>query len=50
MCAWAAAAGLEIETERTLRPPEQADGEQLTVRLWLLRAPERDATQTAAVA
>jgi ArsR family transcriptional regulator len=50
MCAWAADAGLVIETERTLRPPEQAGGERLTVRLWLLRAQERSAAQTAAVA
>jgi SAM-dependent methyltransferase len=33
---WAGAAGLEIETDRSL-PPARPD-EQLTVRLWLLRA------------
>jgi SAM-dependent methyltransferase len=33
---WARAAGLEIESERSL-PPARPD-EQLTVRLWLLRA------------
>ena len=38
MRAWAAAANLTVETERTLQPPEQAGGERLTVRLWLLRA------------
>ena len=36
---WAAAAGLTIETERSLLPAEHAIGERLTVRLWLLRAP-----------
>jgi hypothetical protein len=41
---------LVIETERTLGPPEQAGGERLTVRLWLLRAQERSAEQAAAVA
>ena len=33
---WATQAGLEVEGERTL--PPTAPGEQLTVRLWLLRA------------
>jgi SAM-dependent methyltransferase/DNA-binding transcriptional ArsR family regulator len=47
---WAAEAGLAIETERTLQPPEQAGGERLTVRLWLLRAQERATAETAAVA
>ena len=50
MRAWAAEAGLVIETERALEPPAQARGERLTVRLWLLRAQERSAAQTAAVA
>ena len=50
MRAWAAEAGLTIETERTLQPPEQAGGERLTVRLWLLRAHERSTAETAAVA
>ncbi len=36
MLSWAIQAGLEVESERTL-PPTTAD-EQLTVRLWLLRA------------
>jgi SAM-dependent methyltransferase len=36
LAGWAGAAGLEIETEQSL-PPARAD-EQLTVRLWLLRA------------
>jgi ubiquinone/menaquinone biosynthesis C-methylase UbiE/DNA-binding transcriptional ArsR family regulator len=50
MRAWAAEAGLTIETERTLQPPEQAGGERLTVRLWLLRAQERATAEAAAVA
>jgi ubiquinone/menaquinone biosynthesis C-methylase UbiE/DNA-binding transcriptional ArsR family regulator len=50
MDAWAADAGLEIEAERTLRPPRSADAERLTVRLWLLRARPRSATRAAAVA
>ena len=50
MRAWAAEAGLVIETERALEPPAQAGGERLTVRLWLLRAQERSTAQTAAVA
>jgi ArsR family transcriptional regulator len=49
MCTWAASAGLEIEREEALRPPEPA-GERLTVRLWLLRAPAHSAGQTAAIA
>ena len=36
MLSWAVQAGLEIESDRTL-PPTGA-GEELTVRLWLLRA------------
>lgn len=36
MCDWAAQAGLEVEGDRTL--PPSAPDEQLTVRLWLLRA------------
>jgi ArsR family transcriptional regulator len=36
MLAWAQAAGLEVESERSL--PPTGDGERLTVRLWLLRA------------
>ena len=48
---WAAEGGLEIEAERTLRPPAQPGGaERLTVRLWLLRARPRSATPRAAVA
>jgi SAM-dependent methyltransferase len=39
MEAWAADAGLTIETQRSLLPAEHAIGERLTVRLWLLRAP-----------
>ena len=38
MRAWAGAAGLEIETERSLQPPGAGADERLTVRLWLLRA------------
>jgi SAM-dependent methyltransferase len=49
MRAWAAAAGLVIETERTLESPAPA-GERLTVRLWLLRAQERGAARTAETA
>lgn len=49
MRAWASAADLAIESERSLQPPE-AIGEGLTVRLWLLRALPRDLGQTAAVA
>jgi SAM-dependent methyltransferase len=36
MVAWAVQAGLDVESERTL--PPTTDDEQLTVRLWLLRA------------
>jgi SAM-dependent methyltransferase len=36
MLDWAGAAGLELDEERSLPPVEP--GEQLTVRLWLLRA------------
>ena len=50
MRAWAAEAGLVIETERTLEPPDQAEGDRLTVRLWLLRAQERGGAQTAGTA
>jgi SAM-dependent methyltransferase len=49
MRAWAADAGLEIETERTLPPPRPAGAEQLTVALWLLRARGRDSAASAAV-
>ena len=49
MRAWATAAGLAIESERSLQPPEEV-GERLTVRLWLLRALPRDVGLTAAVA
>ncbi len=51
MEAWATAAGLTIETERSLLPAEHAIGERLTVRLWLLRAPAahiRDQTKQEA--
>jgi ArsR family transcriptional regulator len=41
MRAWAAEAGLEVVTERTLRPPRSEAEEGLTVRLWLLRARAR---------
>jgi SAM-dependent methyltransferase len=50
MRSWAAEAGLLIETERTLDPPDQASGERLTVRLWLLRAREHSRAQTAETA
>jgi SAM-dependent methyltransferase/DNA-binding transcriptional ArsR family regulator len=50
MCAWAGAAGLVIETERTLAPPEHGTGEQLTVRLWLLRALPQDDSESEEVA
>ena len=40
MLGWAIQAGLEVESERTL--PPTTDHEQLTVRLWLLRAIGRD--------
>lgn len=40
MLTWAVQAGLDVESERTLAPTNQT--EQLTVRLWLLRAnPDR---------
>ena len=47
MQSWAIQAGLEVESERTL-PPTSGD-EQLTVRLWLLRAAAdgEDATGSA---
>jgi len=38
MMSWAVQAGLEVESVRSL-PPTQPE-EQLTVRLWLLRAPD----------
>ncbi len=44
MLSWAVAAGLDIEQERSL--PPVAAGEQLTVRLWLLRPAVRP-TQAA---
>jgi SAM-dependent methyltransferase len=48
MAAWAEQGGLEIETERTLAP---TGPQQLTVRLWLLRAPPRsEAARATAVA
>ena len=46
MRSWAAQAGLEVESERTLPPARPS--EELTVRLWLLRAPARDLAPTAA--
>ena len=46
---WAATAGLEIERDDALRPPKPAD-DQLTVRLWLLRAPAQSAADTVVVA
>jgi SAM-dependent methyltransferase len=39
MLSWAVQAGLDVEGERTL--PPATSGEQLTVRLWLLRATDR---------
>jgi ArsR family transcriptional regulator len=47
MQAWAEHGGLEIETQRTLRPPGPR---QLTVRLWLLRARPRSVAARSAVA
>jgi len=44
---WARAAGLEVESERSL-PPARPD-EQLTVRLWLLRARPRGGVNIGAV-
>ncbi len=35
---WAAAAGLDIETDRTLGPEAGDQADRLTVRVWLLRA------------
>ena len=49
MRSWAATAGLEIEREEALRPPTPA-GDQLTVRLWLLRAPAHSAGHISVVA
>jgi SAM-dependent methyltransferase len=49
MHAWAAAAGLQIDSERSLQPPAEV-GDRLTVRLWLLRAPPQGAGKTAVVA
>jgi SAM-dependent methyltransferase len=46
MLSWAEQAGLEIESERTLPPTN--DAEQLTVRLWLLRAVPSDVTDADA--
>lgn len=46
MLAWAVEAGLELESDRSL--PPVAPGEQLTVRLWLLRSGSRAAVPTAA--
>jgi SAM-dependent methyltransferase len=43
MSAWASAAGLEQEDERALLPADPL--EQLTVRLWLLRASSRSRVQ-----
>jgi SAM-dependent methyltransferase len=51
MAAWAAAAGLAIEQERTLAAAAAKRGaERLTVRLWLLRASRAAATPTPAAA
>jgi len=47
MRAWAAQGDLEIETQRTLRPPGR---QQLTVSLWLLRAQPRGEAARSAVA
>ena len=41
MLAWAVQAGLDLETERSLAPADP--GQQLTVRLWMLRSLGRDA-------
>ncbi len=38
LAGWAADAGLTVQAERTL--PPDGDGQCLTVKLWLLRAPE----------
>ncbi len=46
MLGWAVQAGLEVEDERSLPPTNP--GEQLTVRLWLLRAQSRARNGTAA--
>jgi SAM-dependent methyltransferase len=43
MLGWAQAGGLELESERSL--PPLGDDEQLTVRLWLLRATARSANR-----
>jgi ArsR family transcriptional regulator len=45
MRGWAQRSGLRIEAERTLPAPRAG---QLTVRLWLLRAPRRSSGETAA--
>ena len=50
MRGWATAAGLEIESERSLPPPKPASAEQLTVRLWLLRAGRGSAGRRVVVA
>ncbi len=47
MRAWAAQAGLEIESEQTLEGP---GGERLTVRLWLLRTRPPEPSARSAVA
>jgi SAM-dependent methyltransferase len=47
MSDWASAADLEIESERSLDPPEPRSAEQLTVRLWLLRARTRPGRPSA---
>jgi len=48
MRAWAKAAGLAIESDRLLPSPEPSHGEQLTVRLWLLRGRSPGGPRTAA--
>jgi SAM-dependent methyltransferase len=47
MRAWAQGAGLEIESERSLAPVEP--GQELTVRVWLLRARSRGGRTGGAV-
>jgi ubiquinone/menaquinone biosynthesis C-methylase UbiE len=48
MRAWSSAAGLDVESARSLPPPTPAA--QLTVRLWLLRARSREARSSQGAA
>ena len=45
--AWAQAAGLAVEADRSLSAPEPRHDGQLTVRLWLLRGTSSGARRTA---